>query len=71
MGDLKLKSKMKKLKIENLHIENDVVNGSPKLILTDENGEEWVMSSVTTSNEGCARPHLCKKKDDWYFKKQQ
>lgn len=56
-----------KIKIETLHIENDVVNGHPKLILTAEDGEEWVMSSKSTDNHGSARPHLCKKSEDWYF----
>lgn len=59
---------MGKLKVETLHIENDVVNNEPKLILTDENGVEWVMSSITSCSEGGQSPKLIKKKEDWYFK---
>ncbi len=58
-----------KIRVNNMHIENDVVNNEPKLILTDENGEEWVMSSRTICYEGAGVPFLCKKDSDWYFDK--
>lgn len=56
-----------KIEIIKTHIEKDIVNNEPKLILTDENGEEWVMSNRTVCYEGGGMPFLCKKKDDWYF----
>jgi len=56
-----------KLKIVSQHIEKDLVNNEPKLILTDENGTEWVMSSRTACPEGGAIPILVEKSNDWYF----
>jgi hypothetical protein len=55
-----------KIKIVSQHLENDVF-GTPKLILTDENGIEWVMSSYTSCAEGGQSPMIYKKSEDWYF----
>jgi len=56
-----------KTEIKKLHIENDVVNNEPKLILTDETGKEWVMSSRTVCSEGGSIPVIIAKENDWYF----
>ena len=61
-------NKMKK-EIKKFHIENDVVNNEPKLIVTDEDGVEWVMSSKTACSEGAAIPAMIKKQNDWFFNK--
>lgn len=54
-------------KIISTHIENDVVNGSPTLVFTDEDGEEWVHEEQT-SNYGGYITKLVKKQDSWFFK---
>jgi hypothetical protein len=57
-----------KIPVASLHIENDVVNNSPRIIMTDNNGEEWVLSHQTVCHEGGGMAVIEKKKDCWYFK---
>lgn len=56
-----------KIKIDSLHIENDVVNNEPRLILTTEDGTEYVMSHESVCMEGGGRTVIRKKSEDWYF----
>jgi hypothetical protein len=55
-----------KIEIVKQHLEKDVF-GSLKLILTDSNGEEYVMSSETVCRDGGQNPIITKKQEDWYF----
>lgn len=53
-----------KIKIIETHLEADV-NGSLKLILTDDSGEQWVLTEVT-GQYGYINT-IKRKSNDWYF----
>ncbi len=56
-----------KMQIVKTHIENDLVNNEPKLVFTDENNDEWVLSHQSMSYDGAGTTVLKKKSDCWYF----
>lgn len=58
---------MQKTKIVETHIENDLRNGTPTLVYTDEHGTEWVHEEQ--SSYGGYITALVKKRDSWYWKK--
>lgn len=49
----------KTLKVLKIHIEKDLVNKLPTIVLTDENGKEWVLEEVNLKERG----------KSWYFDK--
>lgn len=53
-----------RLLIGDIYLEKDI-NNEPRMILRDELGEEWVMSSETTGHG--FRSKIEKRKDSWYF----
>jgi hypothetical protein len=55
-----------KTKIVTTHIENDLRNGQPTVVITDENGIEWVHEEQTTGHGFLTA--LVKKSDSWYFR---
>lgn len=57
-----------KIKISGFHLERELVNNQLRLIMTDENGEEYVLSERTVCAEGGQSQLICKKSEDWYFK---
>lgn len=59
---------MQKTKIVETNIENDLRNGQPTLVYTDEHGTEWVHEEQS-SNHGGYITALVKKRDSWYWKK--
>lgn len=56
-----------KIEIKKMHIENDVVNNEPRLILTGDDGIEYVMSHKSICMEGGGMTVIRKKQEDWYF----
>lgn len=54
------------IKIIKTHIENDLVNNSPTIVFTDEDGIEWVHEEQTSDYAGYIT-RLVKKKDSWFF----
>jgi len=56
-----------KIKITGFHLERELVNNQLRLIMTDENGEEYVLSERTACSEGGQSQIICKKSEDWYF----
>lgn len=54
--------------ISHFHLEKDLVNKDLRLIMTDYNGEEWVLSHRTMCNDGGGMAFIENKKDSWYFK---
>lgn len=59
--------KMSKIKITEIHIDNDLVNKSPTIVYTDETGTEWVHEEQS-SNFGGYITALVPKSKSWYFK---
>lgn len=59
-----------KIKIVEFHLERELVNKELRLIMTDENGEEYVLSEFSVCSDGGARQRICKKTDDWYFQEE-
>ena len=57
-----------KIKIIGMHIENDIVNGQPTIVYTDENNEEWVWSHKSLSRDGGGTMEFKRKPESWYFK---
>ena len=61
------KFELTRLMIGDIYLEKDI-NNEPRLILKDELGEEW---SISTENTGNGFITTIKKKDDcWYFNEQ-
>lgn len=58
---------MKKIKIVSTHIENDLRNGTPSLVHTDEDGIDWVHEEQTSAIAGYITA-LVKKDDSWYWR---
>lgn len=56
--------KFTRLLIGDIYLEKDI-NNEPRMILKDELGEEWVMSSETTGHG--FRSIIEKKDGSWYF----
>ena len=54
-----------KIEITKMHLEPDTVNGSLKLILTDDSGDQWVLTEET-GQYGYINT-IKRKSDDWYF----
>ena len=59
-----------KIKIVEFHLERELVNNQLRLIMTDEKGEEYVLSERTSCSEGGQSQHICKKSEDWYFQEE-
>ena len=59
-----------KIKIIGFHLEREFVNNDLRLIMTAENGEEYVLSEYSACPEGGARQRICKKTEDWYFQEE-
>lgn len=59
-----------KIKITGFHLEREFVNNNLRLIMTDETGEEYVLSEYSACPEGGARQRICKKSEDWYFQEE-
>lgn len=59
---------IQKTKIIETHIENDLRNGTPTLVYTDEHGVEWVHEEQS-SNHGGYITVLVRKRDSWYWRK--
>lgn len=57
------------ISIVKTHIENDVVNSSPTIVFTDENGIEWVHEEQTSQYAGYMTM-LVEKSKSWFFKKE-
>lgn len=58
---------MGKIKIKKIHLERELVNNQLRLVMTDENNEEYVLSERTVCSEGGQSQLICKKSEDWYF----
>lgn len=56
-----------KIKITEFHLERELVNNQLRLIMTDETGEEYVLSERTVCSEGGQSQIIVKKSEDWYF----
>lgn len=56
-----------KIKITGFHLEKELVNNELRLIMTDESGEEYVLTQRTACSEGAQSQFICKKSEDWYF----
>lgn len=56
--------KITRLMIGDIYLEKDI-NNEPKMILKDELGDEWVMSSETTGHG--FRSVIEKKDKSWFF----
>ena len=59
-----------KIKITVFHLEREFVNNNLRLIMTSENGEEYVLSEYSACPEVGARQKICKKSEDWYFQEE-
>jgi len=57
---------MERKKIVEQHLEKDVFN-QWRLILTDSNGDEWVVSEYTVCSEGGQAQRINLKSEDWFF----
>jgi hypothetical protein len=56
-----------KINITGFHLERELVSNQLRLIMTDEAGEEFVLSQRTVCPEGGQSMVINKKSEDWYF----